>query len=96
LSPCAICQLSGQPGAPVTNPIGLLTSRAEILSAATHRFGTIEGEEHALVPVCPEHVVDIYRGRLPGIRMAWRLSPGEHAPSTGGPAGRAAESAFPV
>ncbi|MCX7616843.1 hypothetical protein [Tepidiforma sp.] len=93
MSVCAICQAEGQPPRHVTNPVGLLTSRFDILATATHRYGDIDGETHALVPVCPEHVVDVYRGRIPGVRMAWRLGPNDEPGATGVRAGRAAGSA---
>lgn len=70
---CALCSLHGDAAPTVGNPIGLLTSREEIIAAASRRFDDIEGEAHVLVAVCPEHVVDIYRGRLPRVRMAWRI-----------------------
>lgn len=96
MSHCALCHLFAQPRVPVITPVGLLTSRADILAAATARLGTIDGEEHVMVPVCPEHVVDIYRGRIPGVRMAWRLNPGDSPAATAARQGREAGSAFPA
>jgi hypothetical protein len=90
---CALCTLHGQPATPVANPIGLLTSRGDLLAAATHSYGEIDGEAHVLVPVCPEHVVDIYRGRVTAVRMAWRLGPSDGDLATVGHGGREAGSA---
>jgi hypothetical protein len=91
---CALCLFEGRPPRHVQNPIGLLTARPEVLAAATHAYGNVEQETHVLVPVCPEHVVDIYRGRVPGIRMAWRLGPNDQGSPTASPAGREGASAF--
>ncbi len=74
------------------NPIGLLTNRPDLIAAASRRFDDIDGEAHVLLPVCPEHVVDIYRGRVPSVRMAWRIG-GGGSPTTAAREGRAAGSA---
>ena len=91
MTACAICRAEGQPPQHTANSIGLLTSRFDILSGAAHRYGEVEGETHVLVPVCPGHVVDVYRGRVPGVRMAWRLGPDESG-TTGVHASPGAES----
>ena len=71
---CAICQhLSVSPNA-VAGTVGLLTREPKISAAAIERLGNVDGEEHIVAACCPEHVVDVYRGRIDGVRMAWRLS----------------------
>ncbi len=96
MTACAICMAEGRPPRHVENPVGLLTARPEILASATHSYGSVEQDTHVLVPVCPEHVVDIYRGRIPGIRMAWRLGPNHAASATVSGPGREGASASPA
>jgi hypothetical protein len=42
--------------------------------AAVDDLGAEGDERHLVVHACPEHVVDVYRGRIQGMRMAWKLS----------------------
>lgn len=79
---CAICEHLGLPPEQATGTVGLLTAAAGMHGRAIDRLGWAGLEQHIVVHACPEHVVDIYRGRVPGMRMAWRLStepsPGFH------------------
>lgn len=96
VQPCALCiAQAAEPGL-VKNPVGLLTRRTDLLRHAVQVFGELDGATHALIPVCPEHVVEVYRGRVAGVRMAWRLGPPSDRPAgaaTPAPQGHAAESA---
>ena len=53
--------------------VGLLTRKRGIVGAAVDRLGESGGELHVVVHACPEHAADVYRGRIEGVRMAWRL-----------------------
>ncbi|MGH2632097.1 MAG: hypothetical protein ACRDG3_01695 [Tepidiformaceae bacterium] len=55
--------------------VGLNTAIDPLLDAALERFSEGQhGQSHIALAVCPEHVVDIYRERLPGVSMAWKLA----------------------
>jgi hypothetical protein len=71
---CAICQHLAMPPRTATGTVGLLTGAQAIVVAALDRFGEAGSEQHVVVHACPEHVVDVYRGRIEGVKMAWRLS----------------------
>jgi hypothetical protein len=53
--------------------VGLLTREPGIVEAALDRLGADGEEHHVLVHTCPEHAVDVYRGRVEGVKMAWQL-----------------------
>jgi len=54
--------------------VGLATAIGELVAEAHDHLDETPGEGvHVMLPACPEHVVDAYRGRLTGIRMAWRV-----------------------
>lgn len=75
--PCAIClYLDLQPRS-TNNTVGLRTAVPALLAASpAQRWEAGAGEApHIVVAACPEHVVDIYRGRLAGVDMAWRIAP---------------------
>ena len=63
--PCAICIDFSLPPRETTNTISVATERPSI---GDHHVATV-GD----LPVCPEHAVDVYRGRVPGVAMAWRV-----------------------
>lgn len=71
---CAVCLCLNLPPGAASGHVGVWTSRSDLVSQAA---GTLspgpDGQMHVLVPVCPEHVVDIYRDRIEGVRMAWRF-----------------------
>ncbi len=72
---CAVCQHLQKPGSGSTSLIGLLTSLECILRLAQARLDDgPQGKPHVMAHVCAEHVVDIYRGRVPGVAMAWRAA----------------------
>lgn len=74
---CALCDVVGEGPRQTSNAIGLSTSRAEIIAHACERFEGVGGTGeavHVVVPVCPEHVVDVYLGRVAGVSMAWRVA----------------------
>ena len=71
---CAICLHLNESPRLTTGTVGLLTSAPAIVGAALDRISEIGAESHVLVHACPEHVVDVYRGRVDGVRMAWRFS----------------------
>lgn len=79
---CAICEHLALPPQAATGTVGLLTAATDMHRRAIDRLGWAGTEQHIVVPACPEHVVDVYRGRIPGMRMAWRLAtepvPGSH------------------
>jgi len=70
---CAICQNLRKPPSPTKTVLGLRTALPELLARAITDFGTRGGLCHVLLPVCPEHAVDVYRGRVAGVEMAWRM-----------------------
>jgi hypothetical protein len=70
---CVICKHLSLPIRTATGTVGLITSQSTIVSFATEHLGREGDEDHVMVPACPEHVVDVYRGRVDGVRMAWRL-----------------------
>jgi hypothetical protein len=71
---CAICQHLAMPPRTATGTVGLLTGAQTIVGAALDRFEGVGSDQHVVVHACPEHVVDVYRGRIEGVKMAWRLS----------------------
>lgn len=85
MSSCALCMHLEVPPRPATGTVGLLTAVPVLLDLAIERFAEIGDETHVVVHACPEHVVDVYRGRLTGVRMAWRLAEptGTEGPSAG-------------
>lgn len=73
---CAICLTFGEDPRPATGSVGLITNIASLTEAALDHFGYSAEGQHIIVAACPEHVVDVYRERLPNVRMAWRLGDG--------------------
>ena len=71
--PCAVCQHLGEAPNPTKTVLGLRTALPELLERAVSDFGAEGGLHHVLLPVCPEHAVDVYRGRVAGVEMAWRM-----------------------
>jgi len=72
---CAICRHFEMAGSRSTSLIGLITDVECILDSAQARLDDgPEGRQHVMANVCPEHVVDIYRGRVPGVTMAWQAA----------------------
>lgn len=71
---CAICEHLALPPRPATGTVGLLTDSASMNVAAIDHLGAQGNERHLVVHACPEHVVDVYRGRIQGMRMAWKLA----------------------
>jgi hypothetical protein len=72
---CAICRHLGLDPRATVSSLGLRTAISGLIEASTARFDDgRDSEAHVLVPVCPEHVVDIYRGRVAGMSMAWRMA----------------------
>ncbi|MCC7362961.1 MAG: hypothetical protein IT303_01195 [Dehalococcoidia bacterium] len=80
MHPCAICRFLGMEPRYTTNVVGLRT-RIEELHSHPGRT-SLEGFdiEHVMLPACPEHVVEVYRGRVDGVAMAWRLPEPAFAP----------------
>ncbi|MCC6266635.1 MAG: hypothetical protein IT300_03630 [Dehalococcoidia bacterium] len=70
---CAICQHLSTPARAAAGTVGLLTNAPDMVASAVDSFETVGTDQHIIVHACPEHVVDVYRGRIEGIRMAWRL-----------------------
>jgi len=74
--PCVICQHFQTAGRGGTSLTGLTTGIEDIISAAQTRLDDIPGgQPHIMAYVCAEHVIDIYRGRVPGVAMAWLVAP---------------------
>lgn len=71
---CAICQHLSTTPRIATGTVGLLTAVPSLLNAAVDRYVAAGPEQHVVVNACPEHVVDVYRGRIEGVKMAWRLT----------------------
>jgi hypothetical protein len=72
---CAICRHVGGRTSPTKTVLGLRTADAGLLAQALARYeGGDYDSEHVLLPVCPEHAVDVYRGRIAGVEMAWRVA----------------------
>ncbi len=76
---CAICQHLSTIPRIATGTVGLLTAVPSLLDAAVDRYVVVGPEQHVVVNACPEHVVDVYRGRIEGVQMAWRLTTDEAA-----------------
>ncbi|MCL4242212.1 MAG: hypothetical protein KJ048_12765 [Dehalococcoidia bacterium] len=74
MSFCAICMHLEVPLRQATGTVGLITSARVLLDLQLDRVGEVGDESHVIVHACPEHVVDVYRGRIAGVRMAWRLA----------------------
>lgn len=90
---CAICQFLSEPPRTAAGSVGLLTDSQVILDAALDRLGGTGRDQHVVVPACPEHVVDVYRGRIEGLRMAWRLGEASATPLRQNPAATSASPA---
>lgn len=67
--PCAVCRHESADRPESGHLLCLATALEHLVSQAVGREGT-----GILVSVCPAHAVDIYRGRLPGVAMAWQFS----------------------
>lgn len=75
MNECAVCRYLRLEPRQASGTIGLNTAIVPLIALALERLDNGVGTEaHILAPVCPEHVVEIYRGRLDGIAMAWRLA----------------------
>ena len=72
---CAVCRHLEMADSQPTNLIGLITGVECIVDSAQARLddGPVGGQ-HVMAHVCPEHVVAIYRGRVPGVAMAWQAA----------------------
>jgi hypothetical protein len=73
---CAICLYMSCDPKSASGAVGLNTAIPELVSGALERLDPGGAEAHIMLAVCPEHVVDIYRERVDGVRMAWRLPVG--------------------
>ena len=72
---CAICRHLGTELSRTQNVLGLKTGHLELLAHAITRYDVGDRERaHILLPVCPEHAVEVYRGRVPGVEMAWQVA----------------------
>ena len=72
---CALCEILGEEPRAAQNTIGLQTVLPGLIARTLEPGVPSASEQHVLVHVCPEHVVDIYRGRVAGVTMAWRTAP---------------------
>lgn len=70
---CAICLHFAEEPRAATGSVGLITRVPILLESALDTLGQSAEGHHVVVPACPEHVVDVYRERVSGVRMAWRL-----------------------
>lgn len=64
---CAICELLDMPPRRTASMLTVETRHASLLRRLDAATGVVP------VPVCPEHAVDVYRGRVAGVAMAWRV-----------------------
>jgi hypothetical protein len=72
---CEICRYLRLEPRTANGAIGLHTAIQPLVEAAVDRLDSGAGSEaHVMLAVCPDHVVDIYRGRVDGVTMAWRLA----------------------
>ncbi|HXU24312.1 MAG TPA: hypothetical protein VN697_09805 [Tepidiformaceae bacterium] len=72
---CAVCSYLGLESRATASTVGLNTGLSSLVGRALEVFGEVPGgRSHIVVAVCPDHVVDIYRDRLPGVSMAWKLA----------------------
>lgn len=72
---CVICHHLRKPGSGAVSLIGLHTAIEGIICAANRRLNDgPKGTPHVMAHVCAEHVIDVYRGRVPGVAMAWRAA----------------------
>lgn len=72
---CEVCRYLRLEPQNASGAIGLKTAIQPLVDAALERFATRKGSAaHVMLAVCPDHVVDIYRGRVDGVAMAWRLA----------------------
>lgn len=79
---CAICREFGLEPRRTNSVVGLATAIRELIQSAFERIpGGDDGAAHVMLPACAEHVVDIYRERVPGVRMAWRMPVGPLVPA---------------
>jgi|GEM_PF-2288144 len=90
---CAICQHVQTSPREATGTVGLLTNEAAVIATAVEQLGRQGEDHHVMVHACPEHVVDVYRGRVPGVRMAWRLADELTTPSRRNPVATSASRA---
>jgi hypothetical protein len=73
---CAICEHLGDEPRQTDSVVGVLTELPFLIRRASARLDTgAGGMAHVLLPTCPAHAVELYRGRVPGASMAWRLAP---------------------
>ena len=73
---CGVCLSLDLEPRTSSGSIGIWTSNPSLIAGASEQFGGApDGDQHVVVAVCPEHVAEIYRGRIPGMTMAWKLSP---------------------
>lgn len=70
---CAICAHLGLTPQVTTSFVTLKTAIPALLHAAAADHPRLDQEDPIVVPSCPEHAVDLYRGRIPGMDMAWRV-----------------------
>ena len=67
---CAACTLLGDVPCPTTSTVGLNTSLPRLIAQAQERLDDgATSDAHVLVSVCPDHAVDVYRGRVNGVSM---------------------------
>ncbi len=73
---CSICFSLALDPRPASGSIGIWTSNAALIEHASAELAVApDGDRHVVVAVCPEHVVEVYRGQIPGLAMAWKLAP---------------------
>ncbi len=98
LDDCVICHHYGTKPRKAAGFVGLLTSIESIVNNAAERLDQGGGPAaHVVVPTCPEHAVDVYRGRVEGVAMAWKFAAAPSSPVTElAPRSREGASAFPV
>ena len=76
LRTCAICSHLCLEPCRASGHVGVWTASRALIERAEDVLPSPPGDEqHVVITVCPEHVVDIYRSRVPGVRMAWKLAP---------------------
>lgn len=71
---CAGCEVLGQDPRATQNTIAVHTVLPGLTARAQEQLAAEGAERHVIVHICPEHVVDVYRDRVAGVQMAWRMA----------------------
>jgi len=65
---CAICRHTGRAPRSTMNVVVVATALPDLLEGRVGGQGS-ERQGEVAIAACPEHVVEVYRGRVEGVRM---------------------------